>query len=58
MSERRVSIAPQLPERMGRLRLTHVPLDGTRVDLTASGSTLEVKGLRDGIELLETPLRP
>jgi glycogen debranching enzyme len=55
----KVSVAPALPEGLGRLRVHGIPLAGARVSVeVAPDGSFEVEGLPPDIELVSEPRRP
>lgn len=54
----RVHIAPALPEEIRRLEVGAVPVAGARVDIVVEGDSVEVRGLPDGLKLVQEPRGP
>jgi glycogen debranching enzyme len=54
----RIWVAPALPPSMARLRVSGVPLAGSRVTIDVTDGKLTVDGLPSGIELVPAPRDP
>ena len=55
MSHRQVWVAPRLPDKMSRLVVSGIPLDGRRVSIGSAAGTVEVSGIEGDLELITAP---
>ena len=55
----KVSVAPEVPSSLGRLRVDGIPLAGSRVSVEVDpDGTFEVQGLPPDVELVSEPRAP
>ena len=55
LDESKVFLAPVLPESLGEIHVTQVPIGSSRVTIVASDQTAEVGELPAGVELIGSP---
>ena len=56
--QRKVWLAPELPEAFGRLRVERIPLAGGRVSIEVDDGTTRIDGLAPEVEVIDVPRHP
>jgi glycogen debranching enzyme len=56
--QHRLWLAPEIPEEIGRLQVSNIPMGASRLAITVDGDQVEVEGLPEGVQLTQAARNP